>query len=66
MIDVSSEVKCYEVNSQEVKGLDYPIIKVKSHWNHRDFVVLEIDGKTYAVSARDLTAAIENATNSAK
>ena len=40
-----------------------PNIRVHNHWNNHDFVVLEIDGKRYTVSAREMTKAVENATN---
>ena len=64
MIKVSNSVKVYEVDGKEIKSLDYPQIKVDSHWNRNEFIVLQSeDGKKYTVCSRDLIAAIENATN---
>lgn len=58
-----SEIKIYETDGQEVKGLDYPRMKIKNHWNLKAFVVIEIDGKSHTVEASELTRSIENATN---
>jgi len=66
MINVESKIRCYEVNDEEIQGLDYPTIKITNHWNEHEFVVLVINGNTYTVSAKDLKAAIENATNVAR
>lgn len=61
-IDVESKVRVYEVDGKETK-LDKPIIKVLSHWNWTDRIVLEIDDKKYCVLEKDLLRAIENAKN---
>jgi hypothetical protein len=53
--------------TSEVSSYDEPAktnIQVHSHWNNRKLVVLEFqDGQKRTVSARELTVAIENATN---
>lgn len=66
MIKVSDEVPVYEINDTEATGLERPTISVQSHWNRDAFVVLVVDGKRYTVTARDLQAATNNATNSAR
>lgn len=40
-----------------------PSIRVHNHWSDSRMVELEVDGKRYTVKAKDLIAAIENATN---
>ena len=61
---VENTLDVYEVDDVEVKlGETKPTIIVKSHWNRDALVVLEVDDEKYTVSARELTAAIENATN---
>lgn len=61
---VINELKCYEVNDEKIEGLVYPILKVESHWNDTNKVVLRLlDGRTYTLIARDLIKAINNATN---
>ena len=63
-IDTISIVKAYEVDGSDVKGLDYPKIKVSNHWNRSQFVDIELEGgKTYTVVAKDLQIAIDNAVN---
>lgn len=43
-----------------------PSISVHNHWFNSKLVVIEVDGKRYSVSAADLIAAIQNATNTNK
>jgi len=38
-------------------------IKIHAHWNDSKMVVLEIDGKEYTVSGKELKTAIDNAMN---
>ena len=40
-----------------------PSIKVHAHWNESKMVVIEIDGKEYTVSGKELKIAIDNAMN---
>ena len=62
---VESIVDVYEVNDQEIPiGKDNPTIKVKSHWNDNDMVILKIGNKEYTVVASQLISAIHNAENS--
>lgn len=65
MIKVESELKVYEIEGLDVT-IDGRTLKVLSHWNSHDRVVLEIEGKKHTVVARDLLAAISNATNTAR
>jgi len=66
MIKVENEIKIYEVDGKDSIAIDGPVLRVQSHWNERDKVVLIIDGKKLTVVARDLDAAIANAANSAR
>lgn len=59
MIKVKNEVRSFDAN---LDATDEPLC-VESHWNDKDLVVLSIGYKTVTVSARDLEAAIKNATN---
>jgi len=58
-------IEVYETNGKEEEGLitDRPKVKVSEHWNRKNFVVLEIDGKKITVVADDLKRAIDNAQN---
>lgn len=40
-----------------------PSIVVNAHWNYRDFVELEVEGKRYTVNGRQLKKAIDNCMN---
>jgi len=68
MIKVTNEVEPYERNGDDFEcGLKSkkPIIKVESHWNRQEFVIIQIaDGDSFTVVASDMIAAINNATNS--
>lgn len=61
-IKVESEVNVYEEAGSEkyMPGM----LKVRSHWNRSEFVVLAIGKTEITVAARDLEAAIKNARNS--
>ncbi len=41
-----------------------PTVGIHSHWNRNDLVIIEINGKQLTVVAKDLEAAVRNATNS--
>lgn len=63
MIKVSNIVTVYEVDGKETTGIPMPTISVLSHWNRDSMVVLELAGQRVTVSAQDIRAAIDNATN---
>lgn len=53
----------------EVQSYDDPTkqsMRVISHWNREEMVVLEFEGKEITVLARHLKAAIDNCTNTGK
>jgi len=52
-ITVRCEVREYPDNDRP-----YQTLYVRNHWNRRNGVVLEIDGKSYTFLASDLEAAI--------
>ena len=61
-IEVTNKIKIYEIEGEDA---DFPnaTIKVLSHWNNDDRVILEIDRKKYTVLAKDLKLAVDNAIN---
>lgn len=63
-IRVSNEITCYELGREKV--VDCPQLKVKSHWNDSDLVVIDFPGmeKSVTVLGRALKKAIDNAMNS--
>jgi hypothetical protein len=68
MIYVLNEVEPYEVNGTEINGLKSTknLLRVESHWNRRDFIVLRYEDKNITVLASDLSHAISNASNTNK
>lgn len=60
---VENEINIYEVDGTEIAIGKSQQMKVKSHWVRNNFVILEIDGKSYTVTAADLERAIRNAGN---
>lgn len=63
MIKVQNEVTVYEIDGTRTT-IERPRVKLLSHWNDHDLVVMEmLDGKKYTFSAKDLMAAISNAQN---
>jgi hypothetical protein len=60
---VITKVEIYEVDDKEVPIGMFRSLKVLSHWNRRELVVIEVNGKKYTVEGDDLMAAIENAQN---
>jgi len=58
-------VDTYEVDGTETKGLssERPKIRITNHWNRKEFVNVEMNGKTYTVLAEQLKRAIDNAQN---
>jgi hypothetical protein len=59
MIKVTSEVPTYDDPAK-------PSIKVHSHWNRNENVVLDFGDERRTVDASELKAAIDNATNTRK
>lgn len=66
VIKVSNEVTVYEVDGKEPGGLPMPTLTIASHWNRDSLVVLHVNGQRLTVAARDLQAAVSNATNVAR
>ena len=67
MIKVSNELVVYEVDGVSVASpIDGPRVHVRSHWNRNELVVVELEGKRMTLVAKDLLAAISNATNTAR
>lgn len=58
VIDVHCNVREYPDEEQP-----YQTLIVRNHWNRKDMVVLEIDGKRYTFIAHHLKKAIDNAQN---
>lgn len=55
-IKVTNEIPTYDDPAK-------PSVRVHSHWNDPDMVVIEFDGRKVTVLAREAKAAIDNATN---
>ena len=68
MIGVVSKVPIREEDGHELidPGLDGPVMHVRSHWNHDSMVIIEVGKEKVSVSARELQAAIANATNTVR
>lgn len=60
---VTNEIKIYETNGKDTLVGENPMLKINSHWNRQNCVVIEIDGKRITVVASQLEKAIQNATN---
>ena len=60
---VETKVEIYKTNIEEHRGLERPVIVVKSVAQYSKMVTLEIDGKRYEVPAADMQKAITNALN---
>jgi hypothetical protein len=67
-IDVRSYVHVYDVDgtATPMVGDGRVRVEVVSHWNDDKMVVLRVGGKSYLVSADNLTVAIANATNASR
>ena len=71
MIKVSNYLKVYEFEDKEVPIGNSHIFSIRSHWNSNDRVVVEVGEengqiRNFTLLAKDLIAAINNATNTAK
>jgi hypothetical protein len=65
-IKVQSQMDVYEIDGNECKGLssNRSQLKVLSHWNRPELVILQVDDNVkYTVLAKELEAAIRNAQN---
>ena len=63
---VCSEIQVYEIDGEDVAigQMDGTKLKIRSHWNRNNRVVLDINGIKITVIARDLELAVQNARNS--
>jgi hypothetical protein len=66
MIKVSNEVPLYEVNGSDVGVLKEGPLIVEAHWNRCEFVRIKHGDLDVTVCAKDILAAIANATNTSR
>jgi len=68
MISVENEVRVYKVDDERKDAVGKSVfIKIKSHWNDSQMIeIVTLDGTRLEVSAKDVIAAIDNATNTAR
>lgn len=68
MIKNKNEVEIYEKDGVTTNEIGLPPVVIRSHWVKDGFVVIKVPDSAYevTVSAKDLRAAIDNATNTAK
>ncbi len=67
MIQVTNEIKIYEIGGRGVEALKLPCLKVQSHWNQNEMVVLVFPGmEPLTIAGCDLIAAITNARNNVR
>jgi len=66
VITVVNTLKLYEVDGIETRPVEPPSVRIESHWNNSNLVVLIVGDKRYTLVARDLMAAIGNATNTGR
>jgi len=65
VIKVVNTMEVYEIDGKKPECFPRPQVTVESHWNDPNMVVLIFpDGARFTVVARDIAAAISNATNS--
>lgn len=63
-IDIVQTIDIYEINGEDVPvGSKTQTMKVLSHWNNNDFVVLQFGRQKVTVNGNDLVRAIANARN---
>jgi len=58
----SNELKVYEHNGKEQQLTERPL-KVTSHWNRDEFVIIDTGTETFTVLGDALRIAIDNAMN---
>lgn len=62
-MEVINKINVYEIDGND-KNIEYgTTIEIKSHWNFRNLVCLNIFGKEITVDAEDLKRAVDNAIN---
>ncbi len=64
VIEVSCAVRAFPEISEGHTGINSII--VKNHWNDHDKIVVLVEGCAVTVLAKDLIAAVANATNTGK
>ena len=65
MIDVNCKIQVYEVDRKETP-YGSTTLTMENHSTYNDRVMLRVGEHCYTVTARDLRAAIDNCTKSAK
>ena len=63
MKTTETKIDIYENDGIESKGLGKDQVIVRNHWNRKEFVCVEINGKEVTVLADELNKAIQNAQN---
>jgi hypothetical protein len=65
MMKIETRIDPVEIDGGEISGLpkDSDQVSVSAHWNVNRFVVILFHGVSVTVLAKDLTRAIQNATN---
>ena len=61
-VESKNEIKVYEVRGEDT-GNDDISISIVSHWNRREFIIIDTGNSAYTVDADDLRKAIENSQN---
>jgi hypothetical protein len=59
MVRVTCELQTYDEPAKHS-------IRVHSHWNMNDRVVIEVNGEKVTIIAKDMIAAVQNCTNTAE
>jgi len=63
MITIKQEIEVVEVDDKDVTG-DGIVLKVNSHWNDAELVVIQAGRRSYTVNGDELISATQNAMNS--
>ena len=66
MIKVINELTLVEKNGKEFKVGEKETIKIESHWDDSDLIVMKIGRNSYTLKAYDVIRAIENSQNKGK
>lgn len=62
-MEMEAKLTVYEIDGTEKAGGADVKLAVKSHWNRKGFVLLQIGKTTYTVSASDLREATSRCSN---
>ncbi|HYG22745.1 MAG TPA: hypothetical protein VEH04_08190 [Verrucomicrobiae bacterium] len=63
----SSELTVVESHGQSREQLEsLPHVRIESHWNDRDLIVLKVLDQEVTLVAREVIAAVENAKNTGR